>query len=117
MPVVTGRATRFAKFGLDPETETVRGLVVTVDDGKPVPGDTALVKVISARSAPALPTVSYVRGRVSNTGAFSARLPRQWSTAEAYYVPLAGYGDCTSARLTHGKQARIVKPRGTPHLR
>ncbi|PFI78827.1 CARDB domain-containing protein [Bacillus cereus] len=92
--VVTGRATEFKSIDID--NKTVRGSVVTIDDGNPVP-DGKIILILSSGTGKS-EGKTYQMTEISN-GNFSARIRHECEYIEAYFTPPIGYADCTSQKL------------------
>jgi hypothetical protein len=91
--IVTGRATQIVKFVAN--DEIVSGLVVTVNDDKPVPDGKVLVIFIADDKEEI-----YQEGQLID-GQFVVNVPVRWRTVEAYHIPPAGYGDAISGVVMH----------------
>ncbi len=87
--VVTGRATRIQSF--ISKEGNIRGTVVTMDDGTKVPGGDILLRIDEDGSGR---TFEYQPAKMKN-GSFSARVKKK-GTVTAFYIPLSGYGECSS---------------------
>lgn len=91
--VVTGRATRFQRFG--GEGKRVYGSVVTADGGVPASGQ-VILRI--HRNSSGMPDYEYQTVKLEQ-GAFTATLQSEGSAVDAYYVPSPGFGDCWSQPL------------------
>jgi len=103
--IVTGKSTRFERF--DAGRGLVRGLVVTAEDKKPVPGK-VIVRVTVKKGGGETgnePVYEY-RTAALKSGSFQTKLPAEGIMADAYYVPLAGYADCWSEARPLGRTSR-----------
>ena len=89
--VATGRGTKFERFTV--KGRTARGTIVTVEDGKPVSGGKAIVRLSHRRQADARSHYQAVRLR---NGRFVAKLEGDGRWVKAFYVPAAGFAECES---------------------
>lgn len=90
--VVTGKATKFQRFGVDGTTAV--GTIVTVDGAMPVKGGKVIFRASRANKRD---TYQYQDAKVGTSGTFSARLTIAGTEVMAFYVPADGYGECESA--------------------
>jgi hypothetical protein len=106
MQIITGKSTRFDRF--DAARGQVRGQVVTMEGKTPVPGS---VIVRSTRNQPDLNNTKLSPEDYQivklRKGSFSAKLPDDVISVDAYYLPASGYADCWSKTL---KLTRRKKP-------
>ncbi|MGD8372616.1 MAG: hypothetical protein PVI19_13775, partial [Syntrophobacterales bacterium] len=93
--VVTGRATEFKEF--DVRYKRVQGLVVTVDDGKPVDGGTIILTGYPAGTRTKRPLN---QSQKIASGKFAFPLRIDVAKVKAYYLPPVGYGDSTSETVS-----------------
>lgn len=93
--VVTGRAVDCKLLGAD--DKTARGVITTVDDGKPVQGGQIIV-IFEARDG----TPKAYQTEKLQSGEYSVALRHSWEALQVYYLPPAGFGDCTSNRIVRG---------------
>jgi M6 family metalloprotease-like protein len=89
--VVTGKATKFQRFGVD--SRSAVGTIVTVDASSPVRGGNVVLRA-SRSGKPE--TFDYQSAPVSTTGTFNTKLGIAGTEVTAFYVPSSGYGECTS---------------------
>ena len=91
--IVTGRATRFEEFVA--EGQRAEGFIIAVDDHTPVPEGTVILRLtLGSRE------MTYQEVRVEQ-GRFATDFePREWRSAQAYYVPPPGFADCTSESVS-----------------
>jgi len=90
--IVTGKNTRID--GLKAGKTFVRGTVRVAATGKPVPRGKVLVTLWTGRGKRRKEVASFP---VTLTrGLFDARIKAPWYELEAYYLPPAGYGDCSA---------------------
>jgi M6 family metalloprotease-like protein len=87
--VVTGKRTRFERF--EPGARTVRGTVVTEEEGKPVTGGTVVVRARSGQGKRMKTSYVTVKPR---KGTFTAKLEGKADRVKAYYLPPPGIADC-----------------------
>jgi len=93
--VITGRATELQDLKINPPDHVILGQIVTVDDRTAVPGGSVIGIFLDKDDKEV-----YTNAEVAK-GTFIVRIPIQnWKTVEIYYVPLAGFGDCTSGPKT-----------------
>jgi hypothetical protein len=92
--VVTGETTRFRAFLVN--SDGAFGSVVTTKD-LPVPGGAVILILKTGTNA----LETYEHAAVLSDGSFHRLVRGQWDTMQAYYVPLAGFADCTSAIVHH----------------
>jgi M6 family metalloprotease-like protein len=93
--VLTGRATRFSRFGVD--GRTAFGSVVTVSDDKPLPAGRVLLRVGTGAGS----TMKAAYQEVAlNQGSFSVPLRDPGDWADAYCLPSPGFGDCSSEQVS-----------------
>jgi hypothetical protein len=99
--VVTGKATRFGSFDIQsipivyPPMEYPVGHIAAMDDESGVPGGKVIL-VVTANGEE-----EYHTTEVDESGVFTGDPLGDWDSVQAYYVPLDGYGDCTSQLLVH----------------
>ena len=86
--VATGCGTKFERFTV--KGRTARGTIVTVEDGKPVSGGKAIVRLSHRRQADARSHYQAVRLR---NGRFVAKLEGDGRWVKAFYVPAAGFAE------------------------
>ena len=89
--VLTGRATKF-DGRLNVDGEVVAGRVVTVDNGKPVPGGHVVVVSTSKGEGPS----QYETVEVDKGGRFRGIIRPPVTEVTAHYVPPPGFGECVS---------------------
>jgi hypothetical protein len=89
--IATGKSTKFERFVVD--GRAVRGTVVTVEDGKGVPGGTVVLRVSLGKQADE--KSHYQNAKVQN-GNFSAKLEGDGKWVQAFYVPAPGFAECES---------------------
>ena len=90
--VVTGRATEMIRFGND--GLIAFGEVHTLDNKDAVPDGKAIIAVKTKSK----PDLIYLTSNV-NQGFFRNVLPEDWLTAQAFYIPNRGFGECQSMVL------------------
>lgn len=90
--IVTGKSTRFDRF--DAVRGAVRGNVVTVEGQTPVPGS-VIVRTTRKDGDPAAAPYHYQTVKLSR-GSFSAKLPADVTSVDAYYLPAPTFADCWS---------------------
>lgn len=89
--VVTGRGTKFQRFGV--RGSSVRGTVVVTENGKPVGSGQVLLRVSSGRGNE---TKTHFQAEELKAGSFAAKLRKEGERVKAYYLPAAGFADCES---------------------
>ena len=89
--VVTGRRTKFARFGVD--GQHARGTVVTAEDEKPVKSGKVVLRVRGGGREQ--PDLQYQTAALK-LGSFSARLRAKGKWVQAFYLPPPGLADCES---------------------
>jgi hypothetical protein len=94
--VLTGRATKFSRFGI--AGRTVSGTVVTVNDGKPLSSGRVLIRV-GAGVLPRIKTEPYQEVTLTKES-FSTRIEAPGDWVDAYCLPVPGFGDCSSNQIT-----------------
>ena len=87
--VVSGRATTMVRFGND--GLIAFGNVQTKDNKDAVPDGKAIIAVKTKTK----PELTYLTSDVLN-GFFRNVLPEDWLTAQAFYLPSRGFGECQS---------------------
>jgi M6 family metalloprotease-like protein len=94
--VVTGKGTRFEKFGAD--GNRVYGKVVTVSDAKPVSGQVIVRVHIKDEVNPYVyRTVNLIQG------SFATSIDINGIKVDAYYLPVDNYADCWSKEVITSK--------------
>jgi hypothetical protein len=92
--VVTGKSTKIDNFDIGDNVAT--GEVTTMDK-KPVPGGSVILIYKTRRDS----KEKYITSKLGSNGQFRIPIKATWATAEAYYVPIAGYADCSSKIITN----------------
>lgn len=90
--VVTGKSTKFEKFGMD--GNTVYGKVVTKSDGKPVTGQVIIRIHLDDKNNPYM----YSTDKLVQ-GSFATPIDINGTKIDAYYLPSGSYADCWSKEL------------------
>ena len=93
--VATGRAARVVEFEVDRRELVARGQVVAKDNGQAVSGGAVLLKVIDDQGE-----VTYIESSL-NAGRFETKLPKNWRSVQAFYVPDGGFGEAKSDVLVN----------------
>jgi len=89
--IVTGRSTQFRRFAAT--ARSVRGLVVTREDAKPVPSGKVVVRMTGGQE----PGQKYRYEEVPlKNGSFAAELKYPATRVKAFYIPSQGFGDSES---------------------
>jgi hypothetical protein len=92
--VVTGKSTEIREFVV--RGRSVRGMVVTQEDEKPVPSGKVIVRVTSGKEPKA--RMEYQEVAVS-AGRFVAELIHEGERVKVFYIPSPGYGDSESEEV------------------
>jgi len=93
--IVTGRKTKVGRFTV--EQNSISGTIVTVDDGKAVPGGKVIIRI----DRDGKPENMGYETIEMKEGYFAATLKENWRVISAYYVPLPGFSDCESEPVQH----------------